>query len=283
MKGVLSVLAAVLLTANMFGQATYKMSPQVVIRDNNNALVSSGPVRMRVSILQGSETGTPIYVETHTTATNVNGLVTFELGGGTPVTGTIADVVWSTGTYFLKTETDPTGGVNYSTTVSTSRLFSESYALESTHYIGESYGGGIVFHIYDGGQHGLITATVDDSKRKQRQNGAYADTIDFRGGIGAGKIITEHVITFKEARADDTQVSANNQSGNYSDWYLPTRYDLNLLYLNRAVIGGYSEFAKGWKSTEVSSLNAWFQSFITGARFTNGKDDAVYVRVLRKF
>jgi len=49
------------------------------------------------------------------------------------------------------------------------------------------------------------------------------------------------------------------------------------------VIGGYGDFAKGWKKIEVSSLNTWFQSFITGARFTNGKDDAIYVRVIRKF
>ena len=107
MKGALSVLAAVLLTANIFGQATYNLNHQVVIRDSNNDIVSSGPVRMRVSILQGSETGTPIYVETLSTATNVNGLVTLELGGGTPVTGAIADVFWSTGTYFLKNRNRP--------------------------------------------------------------------------------------------------------------------------------------------------------------------------------
>jgi hypothetical protein len=283
MKKVLSILAAALLTAIMFGQATYNMSYQAEIRDINRDLVASSPVGIRVSIMQGSESGTPVYVETHSSETDVNGRVTFELGGGTTVSGRITDVDWSTNTYFLKTETDPRGGVDYTSLVNTSRLLNDTYMPEATHYVGEYYGGGIVFYVSDGGQHGLITAVVDDSKRKQRQSEPYADTIDFRGGIGAGKIITERVITFSEARADNAQVSSNEKADNISDWYLPTRYDLDLLYLNRAVIGGYSDFAKGWKKTEVSSLNTWFQSFITGARFTNGKDDVVYVRVLRKF
>jgi hypothetical protein len=124
---------------------------------------------------------------------------------------------------------------------------------------------------------------VDDNERKQRKNRAFADTIDFRGGVGAGNIMTERVISLEEEGLDGIQVFDSDQEDQLSDWYLPTRYDLDLLYLNRAVIGGYTDFAKGWKKVGVSSINAWFQSFVTGARFTNGKDDGVYVRVLRKF
>ena len=283
MKRVLSILGAVLLIANMFGQATQEMSYQAVIMNSSNVLVTSSPIGMRVSILQGSDTGTPIYVETHTSATNENGLVTIELGGGTPVTGTIRDIVGSTGTYFLKTETDPTGGVNYTAIVGTSRLLNEPYALEATHYVGESYGGGIVFYVYDDGQHGFITTTVDQNTRIRRQNGTDILNNAVKGGINSGKYNSERITAIKGARDDDTQISANYQSGYYSDWYLPSKYELKLLYLHRAVLGGYDDFAKGWSSTEVSSVNSWFQSFATGGTFSNGKDDGVYVRVLRRF
>ena len=69
-----------------------------------------------------------VYVESQTPTTNVNGLVTIEIGGGTIVTGTFAGINWSTGTYFIKTETDPTGGASYSIT-GTSQILSVPYAL----------------------------------------------------------------------------------------------------------------------------------------------------------
>ncbi len=159
----------------------------------------------------------------------------------------------------------------------------DPYSAESTHYIGEYYGGGIVFHVSEDGQHGLICAVVDESTRKQRQNNAFTDTINFSGGVAGGKILTEGTITSGDTETEYVPVLADRRDDNLSDWELATRYDLNKLYLNRHVIGGYGDFATGWKKIEVSSLNTWFQSFMTGARFTNGKDDQVYVRVVRKF
>ena len=283
MKRVLSILGAVLLTAIMFGQATETLSYQEVIRNSSNVIVTSSPIGMRVSILQDSATGTPVYVETHSSTTDENGLVSIELGGGTPVTGTFADVHRETSTYFLKTETDPTGGVNYSAIVSTSLLFKRPYAFEATHFVGESYGDGIVFYVDENGQHGLITATIDKSTRVKRHNGTFTVTDAARDEMGIREYNTERINAIKGAGSSNAQIFDNPQDDNLSDWYLPTRYDLNLLYTRRAVIGGYSDFAKGWKSTEMSRVNAWFYSFVTGATFTNGKDDAEYIRVLRKF
>jgi hypothetical protein len=84
---------------------------------------------MRISILQGT---TAVYVETQTPTTNVNGLVTLEIGGSsaTVVSGTFSSIDWSTGTYFIKTETDPTGDTTYTIT-GTSQLLSVPYALQS--------------------------------------------------------------------------------------------------------------------------------------------------------
>ena len=158
-----------------------------------------------------------------------------------------------------------------------------SSSTETTHYVGEYFGGGIVFHVSDDGKHGLICAVVDERTRKGIHEKAFADTIDFRGGVAAGKIMTGSNNTLEDAGAEHDRIAAHNRADSYSDWELATRYDLNKLYLNRHAIGGYAEFAKGWKKVEVSSVNAWFYSFVTGARFTNGKDDALYVRVVRKF
>ena len=128
MKKLFTLSMVILITLSLFAQAPQKMSYQAVIRNSSNALVTSSPVGMQLSILQGSATGTPVYIETQTSTTNANGLVTVEIGGGTPVTGTFAGIDWSTGTYFIKTETDPTGGTSYTIT-GTSQLLSVPYAI----------------------------------------------------------------------------------------------------------------------------------------------------------
>jgi len=128
MKRITIILAAVLLTASAFAQAPQKMTYQAVVRNSSNALVQSSPVGMKVSILQGSVTGTAVYVETQTTQTNQNGLLDIVIGGGTIVSGTYVNgIFWAGGPYFLKTEIDPLGGTAYTIT-STSELLSVPYS-----------------------------------------------------------------------------------------------------------------------------------------------------------
>jgi hypothetical protein len=130
MKQVFTFLVAVLLTASVFAQSPEKMSYQAVIRDASDNLVTSQAVGMQISILQGSASGTAVYVETQTPTSNANGLVSLEIGSGTPVTGTLAAIDWANGPYFIKTETDPAGGTSYSIT-GTSQLLSVPYALHA--------------------------------------------------------------------------------------------------------------------------------------------------------
>jgi len=111
-------------------QAPGKMSYQAVVRDAADNLVTDQEVGMQISILQGATDGTPVYAETHQPATNANGLVTLEIGSGTVTTGSMADIDWSRGPYFLKTETDPSGGTSYSIT-GTSQLLSVPYAMHA--------------------------------------------------------------------------------------------------------------------------------------------------------
>lgn len=130
MKRTFTLLVAVLYTAVVFAQAPDKMNYQAVIRNASNALVANRPVGIRVSILQGSATGTVVYNEIFNPnlLTNANGLVTMEIGTGVPVTGQFSSIEWANSSFFIKTEIDPTGGTNY-TIVSTSQLLSVPYAL----------------------------------------------------------------------------------------------------------------------------------------------------------
>ena len=112
----------------LFAQAPEKMSYQAVIRDGAGDLVVSKTVGMKISILQGSVAGAAAYAETHTPATNANGLVTLSVGTGSVVTGVFASINWANGPYFIKTETDPAGATNY-TISGTSELLSVPYAL----------------------------------------------------------------------------------------------------------------------------------------------------------
>ena len=114
----------------VFGQAPQKMSYQAVIRNSSSVLVVSAPVGMRLSILQGSSSGSSVYTETQTVSTNANGLVSLEIGTGSVVSGYFATINWANGPYFIKTETDPTGGTSYTIT-GTSQLSSVPYALFS--------------------------------------------------------------------------------------------------------------------------------------------------------
>jgi uncharacterized protein (TIGR02145 family) len=130
MRKLFSIFAAVLLTASVFAQSPEKMSYQAVIRNASNNIVTNHAVGMQISILQGSVSGTAVYVETQSPTTNSNGLVSIEIGAGTVVSGDFSSIDWANGPYFIKTETDPTGGTSYSITGS-SQLLSVPYALHA--------------------------------------------------------------------------------------------------------------------------------------------------------
>jgi hypothetical protein len=107
MKRIFTLLSAVFISANIFAQAPQQMSYQTVIRDSNGALVANHVVGIQISILQGSPSGSAVYVETQTPSTNANGLASIAVGGGTVVSGNFASINWGAGPYFIETETDP--------------------------------------------------------------------------------------------------------------------------------------------------------------------------------
>jgi uncharacterized protein (TIGR02145 family) len=136
MKRLIAFSTSVIIAAGVFlpqqasAQVPNRISYQAVVRNASGNLVVNSTVGIRIQILQTSESGPAVYVETHSLNTNVNGLITLEIGGGTVVSGTFAGIDWAGGPYFIKIGTDIAGGTNYSIT-GVSQILSIPYALHS--------------------------------------------------------------------------------------------------------------------------------------------------------
>lgn len=128
MKKILFLIGIVLGSHMTFAQVPEKMSYQAIIRNAGGQVLPNQSIAIKASILQGSPAGAAVYSERLTGNTNTNGLVTLEIGSGTVLTGTFNTINWSTGSYYLKTETDLAGGTNYTIT-GTSQLLSVPYAM----------------------------------------------------------------------------------------------------------------------------------------------------------
>ena len=124
MRKSIAFFAGILLIASTFGQVPQKMSYQAVIRNSSSQLVINQKVGLQISILQNLENGNAVYSEVIYPITNENGLISIEIGN---VEG-FDTINWSEGTYFIKTEIDPEGGLNYTIT-GVSQLLSVPYAL----------------------------------------------------------------------------------------------------------------------------------------------------------
>ncbi len=122
------ILAICLVSFGIKAQAPQKFSYQAVMRNGSNALIANATVGVKISLLQSSPAGAVVYAERNTPTTNANGLATFEIGAGSRISGTMAGIDWGNGSYYIKTEVDPTGGTSYSVT-GTSQLLSVPFAL----------------------------------------------------------------------------------------------------------------------------------------------------------
>jgi len=314
-----------------------KFSYQAIIRNATGQALNSQSVSVRLSILQGSETGNAVYVETHTITTNAVGQIGLQVGGGVVVSGQISQINWSSGPFFIKTETDPTGGINY-TISSTSQLLSVPFALFSangplgpqgepgpagepgpigltgpagepgpqgpignpgsggfSHYPGEQFGGGVVFHVYKdetGTEHGLIVALINQSDNttwSNITNVATGANSTWNGLANSNAIVAQPGHTSSAAA-----LCLNLVSGGFDDWYLPSNFELyqlgnNLYSVNKSLstISGATELFSGfdytyWSSTENTAVAAF--DLRAGTNFFEGvKGLSARCRAIRSF
>jgi hypothetical protein len=281
MKRIYTLIVALLLSMTSFAQAPEKMSYQAVVRDASGVLVSNSAVGMRISILQNTTTGTAVYVETHTPTSDENGLVSIEVGTGS-TSDDFSTIDWSAGPYFIQTETDPTGGSSY-TILGTSQLMSVPFALHAkvaesvvspTYSIGYSPElGGYVFMVSADGKHGLVCETIDQG---------------FSTWYNAQNFI-----------ANPSNHSEDGQ--NFTDWRLPTRYELAQMFAHKAdieTVGDTFGSKTYWSSTQSEGdynsgmtgmpylETAWRQNFFSGEQYNSYSftlGDPFFVRSVRAF
>jgi hypothetical protein len=128
-KKIILIIGVLFLTISSFAQSPEKMSYQALIRNSADVVLSNKTVNMKISIVQSSLDGTIVYSETKTTDTNINGLVSIEIGSGLVVFGSFSLIDWSEDTsYFIKIETDIDDDSSYDIST-TSQLLSVPYAL----------------------------------------------------------------------------------------------------------------------------------------------------------
>ena len=290
-------------------QSPQKMSYQAVIRNSNDSLLISTPVGMRISLVQGSPTGTVVFSETQAATTNANGLVSLQIGMGTVVTGTFACIDWAAGPYYVKTETDLAGGTNY-TIISSNEILSVPYALFSANGPTGAQGpagpagpqGPIGLTGADGtpGPQGIQGAT--GAVGPQGVAGPSGSSTTYSIGLSAeqGGYIFWVSTDGKHGLVAETQDQGNttwyeaqnlisNPNNHFSpngakfrDWRLPTKFELNEMYLQKDAIGGFASNYY-WSSTEYVFNYAWGQFFSHGNQEYFTKDYFNLVRAVRGF
>jgi len=156
--------------------------------------------------------------------------------------------------------------------------------------VGDSYGGGIVAYVLQSGdlgydanvQHGLIAASADQSTGIQWHNGSYVVTGATGTEIGTGQVNTTAIVTIQGTGSYAAQLCDDLTEGGYDDWFLPSKDELNKLYINRVAIGGFAVYAR-WSSSEYSAYFAWSQNFGIGLQSPRSKTFTFRVRAVRAF
>ena len=154
--------------------------------------------------------------------------------------GTITTGIWSATTIDIANggtglKTAGLSGQALTTSAAGTLTWTNVSELTGAHYIGESFGGGIVFYVHDNGKHGLIVSTEDQGVEVKWYNGTYSTTNAFRDGVNAGLLNTERIILSQGSGNYAAQIAASYKGGGYGDWYLPSAYELGLLHIQRAL------------------------------------------------
>ena len=204
-------------------------------------------------------------------------------GNGTgSFTSNLSGLTAST-TYYVRAYATNSAGTAYGNELSFTTLASAPLA------IGDTYQGGIIFYL-DGSGGGLIAAPTDQSAGASW--GCYGTIITGADGtaIGTGAQNTIDIEAGCTTPSTAADICSNLVLGGYTDWFLPSKDELNLMYQNIGQgnalgLGNVGGFAVSfyWSSTENGSYAAWRQSFGSGNQGSNSKNYDNDVRSVRAF
>jgi Protein of unknown function (DUF1566) len=155
----------------------------------------------------------------------------------------------------------------------------------ATFTIGQVFGGGIIFYVDGTGQHGLIASASDQSIGLKWNNTSLVTTNATGFAIGTGSANTTTIINVQGTGLYAASLCRQFfNGGGFNDWYLPSLFELNQLFLQKTVVGGFTNDFY-WSSSESSSTAAWVINF--GASGQNQqsftKSANYFVRAIRSF
>ena len=150
--------------------------------------------------------------------------------------------------------------------------------------VGQYYQGGIIFYVDLTGQHGLIAAPYDQSDSVTWYNGTNIVTNAEGSNTGDGRANTDSIVVHQGAGFYAAYLCDTLTLNGYTDWYLPSSFELSLLQSNKDTVGGFNAM-RYWSSTEYSAVNAWYRLFQPwGYEYPVGTKNRYYaVRAIRSF
>jgi len=164
----------------------------------------------------------------------------------------------------------------------------------SSYSIGTAYLGGKIAYIDASGEHGFVCALADQSASIQWYNGSdvtvgATNTLLQTSGVygiskSGGQKNTDAIIASQGVGTYAASICAALTTGEAvaGDWYLPSIGELNQLYINKTLLGGFADEGY-WSSSEYYGNTAWFQSLYIGYQGENPKYSGLKVRAIRAF
>ncbi len=147
--------------------------------------------------------------------------------------------------------------------------------------IGESHLGGIIAYLDNTGKHGIVAASVDQDSKLKWDNGNIDFSRSTGAALGLGKVNTAIIVAKQGAGHYAAKQCFDLVLNGFSDWYLPSKDELDKLCIYKDIIGGFSN--KYYWSSTGDDNGAWDQDFLTGYQSYNNKNLPGSVRAVRAF